>query len=264
MRTIILSLTNPDNDFQFPAKNVGGKMLKFQRNWINKWKWLIYSKHFDGALCKYCVAFSKDCVGKGKHQKIGVLVDNPFVKWKHAVEKFRDHEKTAYHKESTTLAENFLVQQADSVISQLDSNRRKQILENRDAIRPIIKTVIFCGQNEIALRGDDESSDLSKTLDARDSRDGKFRALLRFRVEAGDNTLKEHLENAKKNAMYTSPKIVNEIIDICGKLIQTKIVKDANESGFFSILADETLDVSGIEQFSLCAICRSQKYGSQR
>lgn len=54
--------------------------------------------------------------------------------------------------------------------------------------------------------------------------------------------------------MYTSPKIVNEIIDICGKIIQTKIVKNVNDSGFFSILADETLDVSGsgIEQFSLC------------
>lgn len=197
----IFGLTNPEKDFKFPAKNVGGKMLKFQSTWTEKWKWLIYSKYFDGAFCKYCVAFAKDCVGKGQHQKIGVLVDSPFVKWKHAVEKFRDHEKSAYHKESITLANNFLAQQADStlsVISQLDSNRKKQILENREAIKPIIKTVIFCGQNEIPLRGDDESSDLSKTLDAQSCRDGKFRALLRFRVESGDSKLKEHLENAKK------------------------------------------------------------------
>ncbi|KAG5885384.1 hypothetical protein JTB14_038111 [Gonioctena quinquepunctata] len=64
-----------------------------------------------------------------------------------------------------------------------------------------------------------------------------------MRVESGDNTLKGHLENAIK--------IVNGIIDICGKLIHNKIVKDVNDSGFFSILADETLDISGIEQFSL-------------
>ncbi|KAL4714909.1 hypothetical protein ACJJTC_014280 [Scirpophaga incertulas] len=172
VKIAIFGLTNSEKDFKFPAKNVGAKMLKFQSTWTEKWKWLIYSKHFDA------------------------------------------------HQADSTL----------SVISQLDSNRKKQILENREAIKPIVKTVIFCGQNEIPLRGDDESSDLSKTLDAQSCRDGKFRALLRFSVESGDSKLKEHLENAKENAMYTSPKIVNEIIDIC----------------------DETLDVSGIEQFSLC------------
>lgn len=61
-----------------------------------------------------------------------------------------------------------------------------------------------------------------------------------------------HLINSSKNATYLSPEIQYEIIDISGKLIQQQIVNQVNQSKYFAILGDETLDVSGIEQFSLC------------
>lgn len=83
--------------------------------------------------------------------------------------------------------------------------------------------------------------------------DGNFRALLRFRVESGDEALKNHLENCNLNSTYLSPHIQNEIIDISGQLILTELVNKINASESFSVLADETTDISGIEQFSLCA-----------
>lgn len=81
-----------------------------------------------------------------------------------------------------------------------------------------------------------------------------FRCLLRYRANNGDTTLKEHLEMSKSNAMYTSPHIQNEIINIFGKLIQSEIVKKISKSSFFSVLAFlfETTDIAQIEQFSLC------------
>lgn len=81
--------------------------------------------------------------------------------------------------------------------------------------------------------------------------DGNFRSLLRFRMAAGDEVLKKHL--VESNSSYTSPTIQNEIIGICGNLIREKIVAKINRAEGFSILADETTDISGIEQFSLCA-----------
>ena len=39
---------------------------------------------------------------------------------------------------------------------------------------------------------------------------GNFQALLRFRVDAGDQVLKEHLEPACLNATYTSKEIQNQ------------------------------------------------------
>jgi hypothetical protein len=39
--------------------------------------------------------------------------------------------------------------------------------------------------------------------------DGKIRALLSSRIDAGDNVMKEHLEPCMRNATYISPKIQN-------------------------------------------------------
>ncbi|EFN67053.1 Zinc finger MYM-type protein 1, partial [Camponotus floridanus] len=82
--------------------------------------------------------------------------------------------------------------------------------------------------------------------------DGNFRALLRFRVQSGDEVLKEHLLNSAHNAMYTSPDIQNEFIQLIGAEIISQIVKRAIKSRFFTVLANETTDISRIEQFSLC------------
>jgi hypothetical protein len=51
---------------------------------------------------------------------------------------------------------------------------------------------------------------------------------------------------------YISPSIQNEIIDICGQLIRKYIVTKINKADCFSILCNETLDVSSIEQLSMC------------
>ena len=65
---------------------------------------------------------------------------------------------------------------------------------------------------------------------------GNFRALLKFRVESGDQTLKDHLEGALRNATFISNTIQNEMIITIGNWIQRRIVKDICEGSrvFFS------------------------------
>ncbi|KAJ8878653.1 hypothetical protein PR048_019236 [Dryococelus australis] len=82
--------------------------------------------------------------------------------------------------------------------------------------------------------------------------DGNFRSLLRYWANGGDQALQDHIENSSRNAMHTSPRIQNEIIDCFGQLIQKKIVKRVKKSCFYTVLADETTDISQVEQFSLC------------
>jgi len=82
--------------------------------------------------------------------------------------------------------------------------------------------------------------------------------MLRFRVASGDNILNDHLLRIKAtpsnhSISCTNPRIQNEFIKIRGKVISDKIIPKVDESECFSILADETTDISGIEQFSLCA-----------
>jgi len=83
--------------------------------------------------------------------------------------------------------------------------------------------------------------------------DGNFRALLRYALDNGDQALANHLNTADANSTYLSYRIQNEIIDAAGKQITTNIVQRVNKSRYFSVIADESTDVSGIEQFSICA-----------
>lgn len=68
--------------------------------------------------------------------------------------------------------------------------------------------------------------------------------------------LKKHLLEAPNNATYLSGKMQNEIISVCGLTIQKQIASKINRAKFFSVLADETADVSGVEQFSICTCYR--------
>uniref|UniRef100_A0A8D9BNX0 Zinc finger MYM-type protein 1 n=1 Tax=Cacopsylla melanoneura TaxID=428564 RepID=A0A8D9BNX0_9HEMI len=257
------NLFTPDDKFTFPVTEFKGKKLRFQHNWLKKWTWLSYSKQKDGAFCKYCVLFPCDTVGKGTHQRPGNLVSTPFRKWKDASEVFQSHSKAQYHKFSVVAAENFSrISRGDpqDISTQLDSQRKREREENRRLLIPIIESIIFCGENEIALRGHSDSGPL--TMEKPEKKDGKLRALLRFRGQT-DETVRTYCKTSSRNATYISPLIQNEIIEICGNLIQKSLVNNINESPCFAILGDETLDVSGNEQFSLCVRYTSNNTSGQ-
>lgn len=79
--------------------------------------------------------------------------------------------------------------------------------------------------------------------------EGNFRAILKYKTKDIDY-MKSYLETQSKNK-YISNRTQNEIIETCGDIILKKIVKIVNESGFFSVLVDETTDVSVKEQLTL-------------
>ena len=56
----------------------------------------------------------------------------------------------------------------------------------------------------------------------------------------------------RKQQKYTSPEIQSEMLGIMALEIQRMIVKDIQSSEFFSIMADETADVSNAEQLATC------------
>jgi len=87
----------PDVKYNFPLKTFGGKNLKFKLNWLQRWKWLSYSKIRNGAFCKFCVIFSQKEGGIG-NQNLRMLNPMEFSNWKHAIEKFNHYEVTGYHK----------------------------------------------------------------------------------------------------------------------------------------------------------------------
>ena len=74
--------------------------------------------------------------------------------------------------------------------------------------------------------------------------------LVRFRAET-DPILATHLQEAPKNARYTSKGIQNELIDVVGQSIQLDIISEVQAAQFYSIIADEVTDVANKEELSL-------------
>lgn len=88
----------PNQNFIFP-KNPQLRNLKFQYSWLDKFKWLSYSKAKDAAFCKYCVIFGPESAGKG-NQDLKQLVKESFRNWKKSLETFKYHQNLQYHQKS--------------------------------------------------------------------------------------------------------------------------------------------------------------------
>lgn len=247
---ILKNTFNPDTTFKFPGS--GKRNLKFQINWLSRWKLLAYSVSCDGAFCKYCMLF---CPKEVNTQKLGQLVFEKFSNWHCAVEKFNAHQKTNYHITATLKSHEFLSifeNKQESIAVKLDSKLKLEIEKNRKMIRPIIETILLCGRQGIALRGHTDSGPIDLSSLFLSSNEGNFRVILKYVLMNSKDELKNCFENLPKNATYISPDIQNEIINTINSLVIKKLVTKINQAKCFTILADETTDVAGIEQFSMC------------
>ena len=186
--------------------------------------------------------------------QLGTLVNRPLIDFKRATEKLADHFFTKkFHKEALEAAESFTMvmkNPGSAVDHRLSSERSRLAAENRLKLMSIAETVIFCGRQGIAFRG--HRDDMPSVRDDPHANHGNFLALLQFRVNSGDRVLKEHLENAAGNALYTSKTVQNEMITICGDIIRSKLVKTIQNAVFFSVIADEATDIANDEQLSIC------------
>ncbi|CAG9574772.1 unnamed protein product [Danaus chrysippus] len=180
---------------------------KFNHSWLEMYKpWLVYSKKLKGAFCLFCVLFPPK-VARGVQ---GSLIVRPFTKYKDVHIYCKAHVDTQWHRESSASANSFSNIKTNVQVA-LQIGREKIIEDNRNALLPIISTIVFCGTHDLPLRGKEKD-------------DGVFQDLLQLKIKSGDEILRQHLEKGQKNAQYTSPKIQNEILNICGILIREKLV----------------------------------------
>lgn len=126
-----------------------------------------------------------------------------------------------------------------SLAEQLGNNRTQMIKKNRHYIRTVVEIILLCSQQELSFRGHDESS---KSLNK-----GNFKELLSL-VASHDPIVAEKLQQGPRNALYTSPKIQNTIINIMANVVSQQICTAVQHAGY---LADETKDTSKQEQMSI-------------
>ena len=105
----------------------------------------------------------------------------------------------------------------------------------------IIDVIIRLGRRNIAFRGNWVKEDGKE--------DGNFQYLIHWKANF-DESLKLHLSTAQHKCM--SPKVQNEFIHLCELENRDAIRDRCSKSEYFSIMADETTDVSEVSEVYIC------------
>jgi len=121
--------------------------------------------------------------------------------------------------------------------------------KDREILFHLIGTTVYLARQGLAFRGHDESRTSSNR--------GNFLELVHLLAEY-DSVLRMHLESVqmiqshKKEPHVTllSNRTQNDLIRSLGTQVRNAILKEINEAKIFSILLDETTDVSHSEQVS--------------
>ncbi|KAJ8876829.1 hypothetical protein PR048_021276 [Dryococelus australis] len=217
------SLWKPPSNFEFPRQD--GKSFKrhFQRRWLDEYKWLAYSKINSDLYCA-----------------------SKLSNYSNSLSPTTCHKNIVLAQADVTVVEK----RKETIDMQLDHSRKKDTENNRERLHGVVETIRLCGLQNFPLRDHADSGHISLSIPV--DNDANFRSLLRYRANEEDQALQDHIENSSHNVMYTSPRIQKEIIDCFGQLVQKKIAERVKKSCFYTVLGDETSDISQVEQFSLC------------
>ena len=227
---------------KFPTTKFGEKLRSFNPDWYITYAWLEYSANQDAAYCVPCRWFSSRL-----NRTDAPFTQIGFRDWKHATgQKGRliEHRKSMAHVEAILTWEEYKLnlQRETTIIRSLDKMGMNVIKENRHYIKTIAEIILLCARQEIALRGHDETEESLNP--------GNFRALLTF-IGNHDQIVRKRIKEGPQNSKYTSPEIQNEPLGVMGDMVLQTISNEVQKAGIYSLLADETKDISRKEQLSI-------------
>jgi len=194
--------------------------------------------------------------GRYKTITLSKFVSKPLKKYSKLLGKDGDlevHSKNNYHINCVLVADDFMKtfnNPRKEMINLINTERMKQVTENRNRLKPIVESIIFLGRQNIPLRGHRDHGDFFENYNEGHSivNKGNFRELLNYRIKAGDLDLENHLKTTQSKATYISPIIQNELIDCCKSVIIEKILKEVKISKYCCVIFDETTDISHTSQ----------------
>ena len=198
-----------------------------------------YSIEKDAAFCFYCYLFWRQDVGKQGGGE--TFVTKGFKLWNQLV-KLDSHvgEVNSAHNQAVKKSE-VLMKEKQHIQSVLVKQSNQDKIEYQVQLNGIVDCIRFLLCWGLAFRGHDESQDSSDK--------GNFLELLQFLANHNES-INEVLQKAPKNCKLTHPDIQKDIVNAIARETSKAIIKDL-DNGFFSILVDESCDISVKEQMSL-------------
>lgn len=143
----INNVWKPPLGYTFPASVETGELRKCRQEWLARFPWLAYSKYLDGVFCLPCICFG---IQSGKNaSRLERLFRSPLTFWTTGVMRLQNHSsgKCETHNFSVVAMANFMDVMARRTVAideQLNQVVQRQIQQNREKMRSIIKTVVLC------------------------------------------------------------------------------------------------------------------------
>lgn len=146
----------PDRKYQFPdQRGKDGTIRRFMLNWLDENQFLSYSPYVEGAFCNACCLFPS----VNSKTKAGLFAQYPcsqFRHLKHFSTLVKAHLNSDNHRLATSKASNFIhtfENPSSSIDYRIDRQRNEMIERHKSILLSIIKVIITCARQNIALRG---------------------------------------------------------------------------------------------------------------
>jgi len=222
----------------FPRKRVGNDWRQFLPKWFKEHDWLEYSVSKDATFCFYCYLFWQEA----DHEKFGhvVFTKTGFNDFKHAYRGFPGHVGgvSSCHNKARLCAEDFKNQRA-SITHKIDANTKTAEMLYEVRLTAALDVASFLIAQGHAFRGNDESvTSLNK---------GNFLEMIDWYKNRNDDVRVAYDELCQNNARMTSHQIQQDITRSYAEEV-TEVIKEEIGDGYFSVLIDESRDISIAEQ----------------
>ena len=201
---------------------------KYNKKWAKDFPWLEYDGNFQGAFCKICRKV--ETRGQSSQGSGGVWVTKPFQNWKKAVQKMKEHASSESHLRQVEA--ELIVSRGETVVSQLQRFGDSERSKNRKTIKALLGCTHYLCKQHIP-----HTSNFSQLID--------------LIVSCGGKDLEEFVRKAAKNASYTSTDAVTDFVEAIGVWVDELQVNWVCNAPFFSLMADECVDVANIEELSV-------------
>ena len=157
-------------------------------------------------------------------------VTKPFQNWKKAVQKMKEHASSESHLRQVEA--DLIVSRGETVVHQLQRFGDSERSKNRKAIKALLGYTHYLCKQHIP-----HTTNFSKLID--------------LIVSCGGKDLEEFVRKAAKNASYTSTDAVTDFVEAIGVWVDELQVNRVRNAPFFSLMADECVDVANIEELSV-------------
>ena len=227
---------------EFPKTMSDDHRRSFQKEWYRQFTWIEYSLERDAVLYFACLYI----LPPGFQNSDPAFTTTGFKNWKTALEQGRGlikHVECQSHiKAYSAWKEKEMRDSTLTTVSCLVGPT--QLENNRYYIKSIAEVIQILVVNELSLRGT-FCTEIEKER-------GLFTNLFEYTMKK-DNKLQSIASTIPGNAIYTSPEIQNEIIQIMVEIVQNQISKEIQNSNAYSILADSIRDKQNHEDLAIGA-----------